>query len=72
VAIQLVGGSALDSKGTPTLPKERLDVARIRINYKIREREIWRTADSLLVDPSDPSEAERVAEKYMRKAYKAV
>jgi hypothetical protein len=44
-----------------------LDTTKIRINYKIHERGAWRTADSLLVDRSDPSEVERVAKKYMRK-----
>ena len=42
-------------------------MAKIQINYQVRERGVWRTADSLLVDPSDPSEVERVAKKYMRK-----
>jgi hypothetical protein len=49
------------------VPEERLNAAKIRINYKVRERGVWRTANSLLVDPSDPSEVERVAKKYMRK-----
>lgn len=39
----------------------------IRITYKVRERGVWRTAHSLDVDPSNPSEVERVAVKYMRK-----
>ncbi len=39
----------------------------IRITYKFLERNIWRTSHSLDVDPSDPSEVERVAVKYMRK-----
>jgi hypothetical protein len=54
-------------QGTPTLPEEGLNVAKIQIDYQVRERGVWRTADSLLVDPSDPSEVERVAKKYMRK-----
>lgn len=33
----------------------------IRITYKILERNVWRTSHSLDVDPSDPSEVERVA-----------
>ena len=44
-----------------------MDITKIHIKYKIRERGAWRTADRLLVDPSDPSEVERVAKKYMRK-----
>ncbi|KAH6675916.1 hypothetical protein B0J14DRAFT_587589, partial [Halenospora varia] len=39
----------------------------VRIEFKINERNVWRTDRSLLVDPSDPSEVERVAKKYMRK-----
>ena len=39
----------------------------IRITYKVRERDVWRIAHVLDVDPSDPSEVERVAVKYMRK-----
>jgi len=39
----------------------------IRITYKVWERSGWRTSHSLNVDPSDPSEVERVAVKYMRK-----
>jgi hypothetical protein len=35
--------------------------------YKVQERGVWRTSRSLYVDPSDPSEVERVAVKYMRK-----
>jgi hypothetical protein len=39
----------------------------VRIEFKIHERGVWRTDRSLLVDPSDPSEVERVAKKFMRK-----
>ncbi|KAF1948545.1 hypothetical protein CC80DRAFT_556251 [Byssothecium circinans] len=39
----------------------------IPITYKIRERGAWRTSHRLDVDPSNPSEVERVAVKYMRK-----
>jgi hypothetical protein len=39
----------------------------VRIEFKIHERDVWRTDRSLLVDSSDPSEVERVAKKYMRK-----
>ena len=39
----------------------------IRITYKVRERDVWRIAHVLDVEPSDPSEVERVAVKYMRK-----
>lgn len=39
----------------------------ICIMYKVWERSGWRTSHSLDVDPSDPSEVERVAVKYMRK-----
>ena len=54
-------------QGTPTLPKEGLNVAKIQINYHVLKRGVWRAADSLLVDPSNPSEVERMAKKYMRK-----
>jgi hypothetical protein len=50
-------------QGTLTLVKEGLNVTEVGINYKVRERGVWRTADGLLVDPSDPSEVERVAKK---------
>jgi hypothetical protein len=45
------------------------ETARTRIDFKIREqgKGPWKTAHSLLVDPSDPSEVQRVAIKYMRK-----
>lgn len=39
----------------------------IRIDFSIRERRVWRTADSIMVDPKDPSVIERIATKYMRK-----
>jgi hypothetical protein len=39
----------------------------IRISFIIRELGIWRTAHSVLVDPFDTSEIERMAKKYMRK-----
>ena len=35
--------------------------------FKVRERGVWRTAQSLLVNSSDLSEIERIAVKYMRK-----
>jgi hypothetical protein len=38
----------------------------IRIEFKIYERDVWRTDRSLLVDPSELSEVERVARKYIR------
>ena len=49
--------------------KQVAETTRIRIDFKIREQGDgpWKTAHSLLVDPSDPSEIERVAIKYMRK-----
>jgi hypothetical protein len=37
------------------------------LRIKVRERGIWRTSQSLDVRPSDPSEMERVAVKYMKK-----
>jgi hypothetical protein len=43
----------------------------VRIEFKIHERDDWRTVRSLLVDSSDPSEVERVATKYMRKGIRA-
>jgi hypothetical protein len=39
----------------------------IRITYYVQERGVWRTSHTLDVDPSDPTEVERVAVKYMRK-----
>ena len=39
----------------------------IRITFYVRERGAWRTSHTLDVDPSNPSEVERVAVKYMRK-----
>lgn len=39
----------------------------IRITFKVWERGVWRTAQSPLVNCSDPSEIERIAVKYMRK-----
>ena len=39
----------------------------IWITFKVRERGVWRTAESLHVYSSDPSEVERIAVKYMRK-----
>lgn len=39
----------------------------IWITFKVWERGVWRTAQSLLVDSSDPSEVERTVVKYMRK-----
>jgi hypothetical protein len=41
--------------------------SKIRIEFKILDGEVWMTERSLLVDPSEPSEVERVAKKYMRK-----
>ncbi|ELR06849.1 hypothetical protein VC83_03930 [Pseudogymnoascus destructans] len=39
----------------------------VRIEFKILEGEVWKTDRSLLVNPFEPSEVERVAKKYMRK-----
>jgi len=47
------------------LAQEKSDV---RITFKIRERGVWRTAQTPHVDSSDPSEVERIAMKHMRKA----
>lgn len=41
----------------------------ICINFNVRELGTWRTAHSLLVDPADTSEIERMAKKYLRKQY---
>jgi hypothetical protein len=54
-------------QGITTRGEEGLDSTKIRIEYKVREGGAWRTANSLLVDRSDPSEIGRVAKKYMRK-----
>jgi hypothetical protein len=37
------------------------------ITFKVRERGVWRTTQSLHVYSSDPSEVERIAVKYIRK-----
>ena len=37
------------------------------ITFKVRERGVWRTTQSLHVYSSDPSEVERIAVKYKRK-----
>lgn len=39
----------------------------ISITFKIRERGTWRTSEILEVPPSDTSQVERIAVKYMRK-----
>jgi Protein of unknown function (DUF3723) len=39
----------------------------VQIYFKIRERGVWRDVESLLIDPSDPSEVARVAKKNARK-----
>jgi hypothetical protein len=44
--------------------------SKVRIEFKIHERDVWKTDRSLLVDPSELSEVERVAKKYMRKGFK--
>ncbi|KAE8440544.1 hypothetical protein EG329_007250 [Mollisiaceae sp. DMI_Dod_QoI] len=49
----------------PTPPAQTPDS--VWITFKIREQGGWRTAQSLLVYSSDPSEVERIAVKYMRK-----
>jgi hypothetical protein len=55
-------------------PERQLQIipppSQVRIEFKIRERDVWRTDRSLLVDPSEPSEVERVAKKYMRKGFR--
>ncbi|KXL49356.1 MAG: hypothetical protein FE78DRAFT_67760, partial [Acidomyces sp. 'richmondensis'] len=48
---------------------ERSSKPKVRINFLIRERGITRIADIIEVDPSDPSEVERVAFKYTRKEF---
>ncbi|KAF1974404.1 hypothetical protein BU23DRAFT_567600 [Bimuria novae-zelandiae CBS 107.79] len=59
--------SKLGLGGTGSSSITNLHTHPICITYKVRERGVWRTARSLDVDPSDPSEVERVAMKYMRK-----
>jgi hypothetical protein len=41
----------------------------VHINFKVKERGVWRDIPPLVVDQSDPSEVERVAKKYMRKKF---
>lgn len=53
------------------LNRRRLQVvppcpSEVRIEFKVLEGEVWRTDRSLLVDPSEPSEMERVVKEYMR------
>ena len=42
----------------------------VRIEFKVQERGVWRTDRSLVVNPSEPSEVERVTKKYMRKRFR--
>ncbi|MCJ1355759.1 MAG: hypothetical protein MMC33_005751 [Icmadophila ericetorum] len=56
-------------------PDRRLQImapspSQVRIEFKIYERDVWKTDHSLLVDPSEPSEVERVAKEYMRKGFR--
>ena len=47
--------------------RERLEREKVRVDFKIWERGLWRDVPPLKVDPTDPSEVERIAKKYMRK-----
>lgn len=40
----------------------------ITIKFKVYEQDKWRISDILTVNPSEPSEVERVAKKYIRKS----
>jgi hypothetical protein len=53
------------------LIEETSEENRVHINFKVKERGIWRDIPPLIVDSSDPSEVERVAEKYMWKLFSA-
>lgn len=58
-----ISADSLLQDSTP-LAREKSDVW---IMFKILERGVWRTAQTLHVDSSYPSEVERIAMKYMRK-----
>jgi hypothetical protein len=62
-SLSFVSAGSLLQDSTP-LGQEKSD---FWITFKVRERGVWRTAQSLLVNSSDPSEIERIAVKYMRK-----
>jgi hypothetical protein len=72
---ELIGTDNVDNNGNRQAhyqaPDEQLQIvpvaSTVRIEFKIHERDNWRTVSSVLVDVSDPSEVERVAKKYMRK-----
>jgi hypothetical protein len=52
---------------TEELPHDSQVRMSTRMNFNICENDLWRTAHSLLVDPSDTSEVEIIAKKYVRK-----
>ncbi|KAK5209211.1 hypothetical protein LTR41_004746 [Exophiala xenobiotica] len=54
-----------EQQGLPGIERPAGQV--IHITYRIRERGEWRIAHTLDMDPSDTSEVERLAVKYMRK-----
>jgi len=67
--------SSLDTSRNPQTPENKQPEqgqsnrkSDVWITFKIRERGVWRTAQTLHVDSSDPSQVERTAIKYMRKA----
>ncbi|OAF55374.1 hypothetical protein VC83_08336 [Pseudogymnoascus destructans] len=55
------------AEGLASIPEVPPPPSKIRIEFKILDEEVWMTERSLLVDPSEPSEVERVTKKYMRK-----
>ena len=63
-SLLFISARSLLQDATP-LAQENLGF--IRITFKVWERGVWRTAQSLLIDSSDPSKVERIAVKYMRK-----
>ncbi|PVH67575.1 hypothetical protein DL98DRAFT_640311 [Cadophora sp. DSE1049] len=72
---KLIGTGNVDTKCDRQQDQQALDrqlqilpaAPTVRIEFRIRERDGWRTDQSLLVDLSDPSEVERVAKEYMGK-----
>jgi len=71
----VAAGSSLDTSRNPQSPVNKQPEqgqknrkSDVWITFKIRERGVWRTAQTLHVDSSGPSEVERIAIKYMSKA----
>jgi hypothetical protein len=66
-ATTVAGSSTL----TPLI-EETSEENQVHINFKVKERGIWRDIPALVVDSSDPSEVERVAKKCMWKGFRVL